>query len=153
MDEKGHTILEMSQQRFFKNIEEADASLNTLWTIPITIVTNKSFPKICKEALMTEQTMQVDLGDSIGKDDLIYLNADNVGFYRVEYSKEMFERICVEIGGGGENLFGSSLDRFGFVSDTFALVNYYFVSSNARIVDFNILAKKRHGQINSRALL
>jgi hypothetical protein len=126
LDENGHTILEMSQQRFFKNIEEADSSLNTLWTIPITIVTNKSFPKIYKEVLMTEQTMQVYLGDSIGNDDMVYLNAENVGFYRVEYSKEMFERICAEIG-GGKNLFGSSLDRFGFVSDTFALVDYYFL--------------------------
>ena len=94
---------------------------------------------------MTEQTMQVDLGNSIGNDDMVYLNADNVGFYRVEYSKEMFERICAEIG-GGENLFGSSLDRFGFVSDTFALVNYYFVSSYARI-DLSLTFLQKKGMV------
>ena len=70
---------------------------------------------------MTENKMQIDLGH-IEQTEIIYLNADNVGFYRVQYSKEMFENILRQLNEEKCIKFGSSLDRFGFVSDTFALV-------------------------------
>jgi hypothetical protein len=116
IDDNGHTILEMKQCRFFKSIQEFDDSLDTLWSIPITIVTKSSFPSTFKEILMTDRSIQVDIGCLDAKNDFVYLNSDTFSFMRVFYSTEMFETLLDKI-----PFFGTSLDRFGFVSDVFAM--------------------------------
>ena len=122
LDSRGHTILELSQQRFFKNKNESDETLNTLWSIPITIVTKSSFPKVLKDILMFDKFCCVDLG-RLDEMETIFLNSDNLGFYRVKYSKEMLEKLLSEYENDSKP-FDTSLDRFGFVSDIFALVGF-----------------------------
>jgi hypothetical protein len=69
---------------------------------------------------MTDKKIEINLGN-LQNIDWIKLNSDNIGFYRVNYSKEMFDELLYFLENDLIN-FGSALDRFQLVSDTFALV-------------------------------
>ena len=121
INDNGHTILELKQQRFLKNPEEFNLSTdNTIWSVPITIMTKSSFPRVFKDILLTEQYKTIDLG-TLCTNELVYLNVNNVGFYRVKYSKDMFELLLNEFNESTTPI-GTSLDKFGLIYDTFAMV-------------------------------
>ena len=109
----------MSQERFFKNPGEHNKNDEVIWNIPIAITTKSSHPNIFKNILMNSKSLEVDLG-KLESSDWIKLNADNLGFYRVNYSKKYFEELIAHL--DEPNKFGSTLDRFGLVSDAFAMV-------------------------------
>ena len=74
---------------------------------------------------MTDKIIEINLGVLL-KINWIKLNSDNVGFYRVNYSKEMFDELLCHLENDLTN-FGSALDRFELVSDTFALVIFLVI--------------------------
>jgi hypothetical protein len=74
---------------------------------------------------MTDKIIEINLG-ILQDANWIKLNSDNIGFYRVNYSKEMFDELLYHLENDITN-FGSTLDRFELVADTFALVFCYFM--------------------------
>jgi hypothetical protein len=79
---------------------------------------------------MKEKNIEINMGVLLA-DDWIKINSDNIGFYRVNYSKEMFDSMLQHFDTDLTN-FGSALDRFELVADSFALVNYCFSAFEAK---------------------
>ena len=116
LNEKNETILNLHQQRFFKNGARPTKEENFMWKVPISIITAKSFPKIHKEILLEKVTDQVNLGVLSDKD-WIKLNLNSVGFYRTNYSPDLLQRL---VGLVKEKTLHPT-DRLGLQNDVFAL--------------------------------
>ena len=69
---------------------------------------------------MSQDKVEINLG-ILKEDDWIKLNSDNIGFYRVNYSTELFDNLLIHLESDITG-FGSPLDRFELVSEYFALV-------------------------------
>ncbi len=123
-----HTILRLSQERFFSNGEVPSEADNYLWKIPITVVTKSSFPKIHQQILLEKRSDEVDLG-VIDENDWVKLNDHSIGFYRTNYSTTMFEKLLDPI---KQKLFHPT-DRAGLQSDAFALVSCLFFTISSFI--------------------
>ena len=142
----GCTWLCLSQRRYFKNSTQVivkrfncnnddnnlyfaynlkESSLNELWKIPIFIDISLRF---FKNSLLEDQYTKLNLGKlSPEQRSSIFVNPKIVGFYRVLYSKEMFDSLLASA-----NLFSSNAaaeHRIGFISDTFALTCSNHLSS------------------------
>ena len=117
VDSENNTILKMSQKKFYK-ISKADEE-NVVWKIPVTVITQSTYPKVHSKFLMDCATFRINCGVIPG-DDWIMLNADYTGFYRTEYSEAMLKPLFVTLENNPAEL-GSSLDRIGFINDLFAL--------------------------------
>ena len=72
---------------------------------------------------MDSQTCEIDLGVLV-ESDYILLNSDYLGFYRCQYSRDMFNDILKALR-NSEATLGSSLDRISILNDVFALVSYF----------------------------
>jgi glutamyl aminopeptidase len=128
LSNEGSTILELKQERFFKNPEEENSGNDKpIWNIPILITAKSSYPNIFKSVLMDTKILEVDLG-KLDNTDWIKLNSNNLGFFRVNYSKKYFEELIVHL--DDANKLGSTLDRFGLVSDAFAMVKLNDINQN-----------------------
>ena len=127
LSNEGSTILELKQERFFKNPEENSGNDKPIWNIPILITAKSSYPNIFKSVLMDTKILEVDLG-KLDNTDWIKLNSNNLGFFRVNYSKKYFEELIVHL--DDANKLGSTLDRFGLVSDAFAMVKLNDINQN-----------------------
>eukprot|EP01080_Neovahlkampfia_damariscottae_P006398 gene6398-10405_t len=111
IDDDLNMTLEFHQQRFFlSGIEKEN---ETLWQIPVTIKTKsgEKFDFIFKER-ETKFTIKLK-----SKDDWVKLNDGQSGFYRVNYSKSMLEKISKGI----LNLEIPARDRISLISDSFNL--------------------------------
>jgi aminopeptidase N len=117
------TILSFRQRRFLKNPErvENDGNNDAVWNIPISISTQSSFPNIHSKVLMNLRELEIDLGSNLSEEDWIKVNSNNMGFFLTKYSHEMFEQILKSLDKNGPNEFGSSLDRFGLLNESFFL--------------------------------
>ena len=113
VDSENNTILKMSQKKFYK-ISKADEE-NVVWKIPVTVITQSTYPKVHSKFLMDCATFRINCGVIPG-DDWIMLNADYTGFYRTEYSEAMLKPLFVTLENNPAEL-GSSLDRIGFIND------------------------------------
>ena len=121
IDDNKHVILKLEQRRFFKNAKKTKDSSKASWKIPITVKTKSSYPGIHTTVLMDKQECEIDLG-ALTESDYILLNSDYIGFYRCQYSRDMFNDILNALK-SSETLIGSSLDRISILNDTFALVS------------------------------
>jgi hypothetical protein len=74
---------------------------------------------------MTEKSMEVDIG-VLNRSDWIKLNQNNVDFFRVKYSQQLFELILDGL--DDPNQFASSMDRNQLLNDAFDLVYFSFFS-------------------------
>ena len=130
IDENKHTILKLSQERFFSNGDKPTDEENTLWKVPISIITKSSFPKVFKEILLEERVDEIDLG-VLDESDWIKLNLNSVGFYRTNYSKTLLEKLVAIV--TDKTLHPT--DRLGLQNDAFALAQAGFIPT-ANVLEF-----------------
>jgi len=116
VNEKGETVLSLSQQRFFSNGSTPTEEENYLWKVPITVVTKSSFPEVHAQILLEERTGEINLG-VLDANDWIKLNKNTIGLYRTNYSAELLERLA----GLVREQTLHPTDRLGLQSDVFAL--------------------------------
>ena len=88
-----------------------------MWKVPISVVTESSYPNVHKDFLLEKRSDELNLG-VIPENDWIKMNKNTIGLYRTNYSPELLAR-CV-------NLIKEQklhpTDRLGLQSDVFALV-------------------------------
>ncbi len=84
--------------------------------MPISIVTQSSYPNVHKEALLEKRHDEINLG-VLPETDWIKLNKNTVGLYRTNYAPELLAR-CGNLV-REQNLHPT--DRLGLQSDVFAL--------------------------------
>jgi hypothetical protein len=70
---------------------------------------------------MKTKTCEIDLGLQPSTD-WIKLNKDNIGFYIVHYAQDLFANQAFSL--NQIESFGSPLDRYGLVMETFSLVAF-----------------------------
>ena len=120
LNSANHTIISLVQSKYFSNSEKAEkCNGEVTWNIPISVITESSYPNIYAQTLMTTKSCEIDLG-ILSPTDWIKLNKDNIGFYIVHYSKDLFDILAYSL--NQVNSFGSPLDRYGVVMETFSLV-------------------------------
>ena len=119
MNENKETVLKISQSRFFSNGSQPTEAEDYIWKVPISIVTQSSYPNVHKEILLEKRSDEVNLG-IIPENNWIKLNKNTVGLYRTNYAPELLERIVTLI--KEQNLHPT--DRLGLQSDVFALVSF-----------------------------
>lgn len=122
MKDNNRVILKLSQRRYYKTQQEETNSCDTLWNIPITVVSKSSSPKPLHKCLMSTRELEIDLGVLENPNDWITLNSDHIGYHRTKYSAPMFESILDGL--SDLSSFGSVLDKIGLLSDSFALVSH-----------------------------
>ena len=119
LNENKETVLKISQSRFFSNGSQPTEAEDYIWKVPISIVTQSSYPNVHKEILLEKRSDEVNLG-IIPENNWIKLNKNTVGLYRTNYAPELLERIVTLI--KEQNLHPT--DRLGLQSDVFALVSF-----------------------------
>ncbi|CAF0941231.1 unnamed protein product [Brachionus calyciflorus] len=119
LDQNKNTILILEQEQFYNCPLEKTEHNDKIWNIPISIVIKSSFPNIFKAFLLDKKICEFELG-KIEDDEWIKINADNIGFYKVNYSKELFDRFFRNL--DDTIKLGSSLDRYGLINDAFSFV-------------------------------
>lgn len=118
-----HTVLTLEQSQFSPSMG-VDDHKQVIWNIPISVVT-KSTSSSPVRALMETKRHEIDLG-VVPETDWIKLNNSCVGFYLVDYSNELFQRL-VDDGLSPADQFGTPLDRFELIVEAFSLVRESFV--------------------------
>jgi puromycin-sensitive aminopeptidase len=119
-EENGRAVLSLAQRRFFLDYDPAhpqeDASL---WHIPVGI--KSAAAKTPYFTMLETPNATVDLPEALptgDADSWIIVNAGRTGFFRVNYSAEMWERFRPAIESKGL----LTADRLGLESDAFALM-------------------------------
>uniref|UniRef100_A0A914C199 Aminopeptidase n=1 Tax=Acrobeloides nanus TaxID=290746 RepID=A0A914C199_9BILA len=108
-------ILRLRQHRFIADGGEDPA--NQIWQIPINICTASSPSEPKFKVLFTGREKEITIS-GIKSDEWVKLNAGTSGFYRVQYSDDMFNALLPAI----ESKTMPVLDRFGIADELFALV-------------------------------
>ena len=116
VNESKETVLKLEQSRFFSNGSKPTAEEDYLWKVPISIVTESSYPNVHKEFLLEKRSDEVNLG-VVPEGDWIKLNKNTIGLYRTNYSPEMLAK-CVNL---VKEQKLHPTDRLGLQSDVFAL--------------------------------
>jgi puromycin-sensitive aminopeptidase len=118
--ENGHAVLSLAQRRFFLDYDPAhpreDASV---WHIPVGI--KSAVAKSPYFTMLETPNATVNLPEALptgSADSWIIVNAGRTGFFRVNYSAEMWERFRPAI----ESKALPTADRLGIESDAFALM-------------------------------
>ncbi|MBU6447820.1 M1 family metallopeptidase, partial [Patescibacteria group bacterium] len=103
-------FLAIEQRRFFKNARNYKIKGETLWPIPLSISQNNKQNKILfdKKNILLKNTRKGEWGK---------INVGQTSFTRVLYSESMLAGLSKAV----ERRKLSSLDRFGLISDAFAL--------------------------------
>lgn len=116
VNDKKETVLKLHQSRFFSNGSKPTPEEDYLWKVPISVVTQSSYPEVHKSFLLEKRSDEINLG-VVPENDWIKLNKNTIGLYRTNYSPELLAR-CV-------NLIKEQklhpTDRLGLQSDVFAL--------------------------------
>lgn len=81
-------------------------------------MTKSSFPNVHTRFLLEKRTDELDLGVVL-ESDWVKLNDHSIGFYRTNYSRDMFDRLLDPV---KDKVFHTT-DRAGLLSDAFALVS------------------------------
>ncbi|MGH8066855.1 MAG: M1 family metallopeptidase, partial [Candidatus Entotheonellia bacterium] len=118
--EHGHPVLSLVQQRFFLDHDAAlDRQDASLWRIPVGI--KSAVAKTPHFTMLERQEATVRLPEPLPAGDgspWIVVNAGRTGFFRVNYSAEMWDRLRPAI----ESKALPTADRLGLESDAFALM-------------------------------
>ncbi|KAJ1522937.1 hypothetical protein ONE63_002076 [Megalurothrips usitatus] len=88
-----------------------------LWMVPIEFSSAKAPNEVVHEVLFDKSEAEVVI-PGISESEWVKLNPGSVGFYRVQYSKEMLQMFKPAV----SNLTLPPLDRLGLLGDLFALV-------------------------------
>jgi hypothetical protein len=140
--------VELTQERFF-HFEAASEDKNTqLWHVPISYALFKQpyspgAPKSSPQSVIfNATTMSLPLKSSINDTacDVLKINVNHVGFYRVQYDAEWIKRIAectVKYGAGPNGLWLSQADVAGLLDDSFnlALAGRYAISAPMTLLD------------------
>jgi puromycin-sensitive aminopeptidase len=116
LNDKKETIMKLEQTRFFSNGSKPTPAEDFMWKVPISIVTQSSYPNVFKDVLLEKRSDEVNLG-VLPEGDWIKLNNKCIGLYRTNYSPEMLSKIVDLI--KEQKLHPT--DRLGLQSDVFAL--------------------------------
>uniref|UniRef100_A0A914XGU4 Aminopeptidase n=1 Tax=Plectus sambesii TaxID=2011161 RepID=A0A914XGU4_9BILA len=108
-------VLKLTQGRFIADgSEDAD---KLLWQVPVGISTTTHPVDSKFKVLLKERQTEIVL-DGVAPDEWVKLNAGTTGYYRVEYSEEMFKSLLPAF----KSKTLPIVDRFGLANDLFALV-------------------------------
>jgi puromycin-sensitive aminopeptidase len=118
--ENGHPVLALTQRRFFLDHDPAHESRDaSLWRIPVGI--KSAGAKSPYFTMLEDRDAAVRLDEPAaegGVDAWIVVNAGRTGFFRVNYSADMWERLRPAIASKAL----PTADRMGLGSDAFALM-------------------------------
>jgi len=119
----GVRILKVDSKKF--NADGLEDPSNSKWHVPVWVATKSSKGESCHMSLVDGQDfpMQIHL-QACNPDDWIKINPGQIGFYRVNYSPEMLQRLIPAI----QTL--ESVDRLGLESDLFALSSAGYTTTN-----------------------
>lgn len=106
------TKLSFTQNRFLLNNPINPNDDETIWSIPLRLVTSSN--ESCNEELLSCRTFTIEIPSST---EYFKLNSEQTGFYRVQYPIEWLDKLGKAV---AEGHFGVS-DRVGILSDLFAL--------------------------------
>ena len=107
------TELRLSQTRFvYEHLTEPQATYDTTWHVPVSITSQDAGSA---SLLMDQSKATASLGKS--SEGWLKLNPDQIGFYRVNYSADDWDRLRPAV----EALEVSTIDRLGLQNDAYAL--------------------------------
>ncbi len=133
--------IHLEQRRFLLSGENTD----DLWPIPLTVKTESGV----KSILFRDREMDIEA------EGFVKINADQTGFYRVNYASDLFDSIL----GRSRDL--SNLDKWGLVNDLYSFLSAgrislaeYFSRLEGFLNDFDpLLAESISGQLMSLHLI
>jgi tricorn protease interacting factor F2/3 len=100
--ERSNGMIRLTQQRFLLNGKSSDET----WPLPVLIRRRSGVDSL----LMNERSVDIQ------GDDIVSLNYDSIGFYRVLYDEKTLEEILKNL----DKM--NNLEKRGFLSDTFAML-------------------------------
>ena len=103
--------LELSQRRFTYRADAA-ASVDGRWRVPVRLRAGVGEATVQRQILLDASPARVTLP---GPPDWVMVNAGGHGFYRVDYGRELLDRLTAAL----DRL--AAIERFDLVSDAFAL--------------------------------
>ncbi|MEJ1270838.1 glutamyl aminopeptidase [Cricetulus griseus] len=113
----------LSQKRFLLDSTadpyEPPSMLNYTWNIPIKWAENDNSNVVVYNRSEKEG---ITLNSGLGGDVFLKINPDHIGFYRVNYEAETWDRIAETLSSNHLNF--STADRTSFIDDAFALARY-----------------------------
>lgn len=115
-------VLSLSQEKFL-----ADGSVdphNTMWVIPISIITSSDPKKSIVETVLSEKTQEIRV-KNVAENDWVKLNPGLVGFYRTHYCTEALALLFPAV----KDHTLPPLDRLGLLDDMFAMVKAGYTST------------------------
>ncbi|XP_066915619.1 puromycin-sensitive aminopeptidase-like [Clytia hemisphaerica] len=119
----GSRILTLDAKKF--NSDGSQEGSDAKWDVPIWVATKSSKGESCYDTLVNGNDFPMNLHiQGCQQDDWIKLNPGQVGFYRINYSPEMLQRLIPSIQSLG------SVDRLGLESDLFALAYSGYTTTN-----------------------
>eukprot|EP01127_Copromyxa_protea_P012138 TRINITY_DN3126_c0_g1_i1.p1 TRINITY_DN3126_c0_g1~~TRINITY_DN3126_c0_g1_i1.p1 ORF type:complete len:867 (-),score=252.09 TRINITY_DN3126_c0_g1_i1:54-2654(-) len=107
---------EVSQRRFFSFGEPTPEEDTTVWTINLGVCSSKNPEKI-SYLDVNQKSQQVTYSEEDASTEWVKFNAGQSGFYRVQYSPALAERVAASVKSGAL----PAEDRLGLVEDAFAL--------------------------------
>jgi puromycin-sensitive aminopeptidase len=118
--QNGHPVLSLVQRRFFLDHDPAlDSQDTSLWRIPVGVKSAAADTPHFTMMERREATVRLPTPSSAGNGSpWIIVNAGRPGFFRVNYSAEMWDRLRPAI----ESKALPTADRLGLESDAFALM-------------------------------
>ena len=120
----GQLALKLSQHRFFYDHLLGDgAEEPTLWHIPVSAMRNQGSETATLLFAERQATLPLGNGAASPTDDWVKVNAGQVGFYRVNYPHDNWDRLM----GAVEKLQLPAIDRLGIQDDAYALMRAGFL--------------------------
>ena len=113
--------LKLSQRRFLYDhlLGEGEAD-GTTWQVPVTVIGPEASQKT--SVLMDKREMVLPLEKGLGPSGWVKVNAEQTGFYRVNYPAEEWARLQAAVEGGQL----PATDRLGLQNDAYALARAGF---------------------------
>jgi len=114
-------FIELSQEEFKVLNDGPDAAdTPTLWPIPITLKAKTRSGIVEQKFIFSDRSSTVYIGDDI---EWVVVNSNSSGFYRVLYSQSLAVALVAN-----KKTVMTEVDRYNFLSDTWACVRARFVS-------------------------
>jgi puromycin-sensitive aminopeptidase len=139
--EHGHPVLSLVQRRFFLDHDEAlDRQDASLWHIPVGI--KSAVAKTSHFTMLERREATVRLPEPLPSGDgspWIVVNVGRTGFFRVNYSAEMWDRLRPAI----ESKALPTADRLGLESDAFALMRAGYLPAPQFLVLVSAYSQER----------
>ena len=111
-----HTVLHVSQRRFFANKEQMQQPDSQTWMVPLVVRYDTGNGPALQRVLLTDQEATLVLGEE-GHAHWVYPNANATGFYRMHLEEELLQALLTQ---GLPHL--SPAARMSLIEDQWALV-------------------------------